>query len=428
MATQTTTAFDAVLKEVYIGPIRSQLNAKTRLLSDFTKADITQYEWEGRQVIVPLRTARNVGVKALKEEGLIPTPGRQAYSKLVIPVKHWLGRIELTTRVMKAAKSNKGAFTRAMQSEQDGLVDDIARQRNRALAQAGRGILALASASGSGSTTLLVDNPGGVTGTVNGTRFLKAGMVIAIHDQASPATIDALVVISSVDSGSQVTIDTSSTWDDNAFITLGVSVGSTDEGSLDDEPVGLAAIVDSTTFVSTIHGIDRSAAANAFFRSNILGSVGSLSPDLLQRGIDNAEEVSGEVIDCFYSHTSVRREVLKMMEADRRYTAQYLMSPDAGTRAGKFKANLSFNEIPIKVDKDLPYDTLFGVNRARLFWIPEVEGEWADEDGAILLRSSTKDVYEARFRVLDNFFSDKGNAHVRFDGISSTVTSGVFSD
>lgn len=427
MATQTTTAFDAVLKEVYIGPIRSQLNAKTRLLADFTKADITQYEWEGRQVIVPLRTARNVGVKALTEEGLIPAPGRQGYSKLVIPVKHWLGRIELTTRVMKAARSNKGAFTRAMQSEQDGLVDDIARQRNRALAQAGRGILAMAN-GGDTSATLVVDNPGGVTGTVNGTRFLKAGMVIAIHDQASPATIDSVSTISTVDSGTNVTLAASTTFDDNAFITLGVSTGGVDEGSLDDEPVGLAGIVDSTTYISTIHGIDRSQAANAFFRSNILGSVGALSPDLLQRGIDNAEEVSGEVINCFYSHTSVRREVLKMMEADRRYTAQYLMSPDAGTRAGKFKANLSFNEIPIKVDKDLPYSTLFGVNRARLFWIPEVEGEWADEDGAILLRSSTKDVYEARFRVLDNFFSDKGNAHVRFDGISATVTSGVFSD
>ena len=33
-----------------------------------------------------------------------------------------------------------------------------------------------------------------------------------------------------------------------------------------------------------------------------------------------------------------------------------------------------------------------------------------------------------RKTVLDNFFSDKGNSHVRFDGISATVTSGVFSD
>jgi hypothetical protein len=65
--------------------------------------------------------------------------------------------------------------------------------------------------------------------------------------------------------------------------------------------------------------LDRSQAVNAWFRSNVLSSVGALSPDLLQRGTDNAEEVSGEVIDQYVTHASVRREVLKLTEADRRY-------------------------------------------------------------------------------------------------------------
>jgi len=425
---QTTSAFDAVLKEFYIGPIRSQLNAKTRLLSDFTKADIEQLEWQGRVAIVPLRSSRNVGTKAAAEEGLLPTAGRQGYAKLSIPMRFLYGRIELTAPVMKASRANPGSFARAMQSEQEGLVDDLARQRNRMLAGAGSGILALANGAGSGATALIVDSPGGVAGATNGTRFLKAGMVIAIHDFAAPATvIDALVTITSVDSATQVTIP-SSTWDDNAAITLGVTSGGTNEGSYNIEPVGILGIVDSTTYLSTIHGIDRSAAANAFFRSTIMASVGTLSPDVLQRGIDNTEEVSGEVIDCFYAHSSVRREVLKLMEGDRRYTQTVLMSPDAGTKAGAFKADLTFNQIPIKVDKDLPYGVLLGVNRSHLFWIPEVEGEWADEDGSILLRSSTKDVYEARFRVFENYFSDKGNAHIRFDSITATVTSAVYAD
>ena len=104
------------------------------------------------------------------------------------------------------------------------------------------------------------------------------------------------------------------------------------------------------------------------------------------------------------------------------------MRPDAGTKAGVFKADLSFNGVPIKVDKDLPYGTLIGMNKSHMYWIPEVEGEWADEDGSILLRASNQDIYEARFRIFENFFSDKGNAHVRFDGINATVSSGVFAD
>lgn len=417
-----------MLKEDYIGPIRSQLNAKTNLLSFFTKADVESYEWQGRTAIVPLRKARNVGVKATGEDQLLPTAGKQQYAKLSVPARFIHGRIELTAQVMKASRNSRGAFTRAMQSEQEGLVDDISRQRNRMLAYAGRGILALANGAGAASATLVVDSPGGVAGATNGTRFLKAGMVIAIHDAVAPATIDALATILSVDSAVQVTLDTTYTWDDDAFITLGVTDGTTNEGSLDIEPVGFLGLADSSTYIASIHGLDRSLAANAFFRSTILGSVGTLSPDVLQRGVDNAEEVSGEVVDCFFAHSSVRREVLKIMEADRRYTAAYLMSPDAGTKAGAFKTDLTFNGIPIKLDKDFAYGTLVGANKSRLFWIPEVEGEWADEDGAILLRASNKDKYEARFRVFENFFCDKGNALVRWDGITATVSSGVFSD
>jgi hypothetical protein len=146
--------------------------------------------------------------------------------------------------------------------------------------------------------------------------------------------------------------------------------------------------------------------------------------DVLQRGIDNGEEVSGEVIDQFIAHASVRREVLKIQDADRRYTTDK-MRPDIGTEAGAFKTDLSIATIPCKVDKDFAYGTLVGVVKDHLFWIPEVEGEWADEDGSILFRVQNVDAYEARFRVFENFLSDRGNAHVRWDGINATVTSGI---
>jgi len=157
-------------------------------------------------------------------------------------------------------------------------------------------------------------------------------------------------------------------------------------------------------------------------------STGAVSPDVLQRGIDNTEEISGEVIDTFYCHQSIRRELLKLHEGDRRYEGPNLLKPDVGTQAGAFKSDLTHNQIPIRVEKDMPYSTLFGVSKAHLFWIPETEGEWADEDGRILLRIGNVDAYEGRFRVFENFFSDKGNSHVRFDGITATVTTGIYAD
>lgn len=427
MAQDTTTSgFDAALKDVYAGPIRNQLNEKTRLLDLFTKGDIEQYEWEGRQVVLALRKSRNAGVKATAEGGGLPIAGKQGYANLKIPMRFIQGRIELTAQVMKASRSDKGSFARAMDSEQKGLVDDLARQRNRMLAAFGSGTLAMISA-GAASATQALNNPGGVSGTVNATRFTKVGMMVAITDPTG-VTIRGVQTITAV-SEPNITLDGSVTTTTGDLVSLGTNSLGSNESSYNLEPMGILGIVDSTSYVSVVFSLDRSQAANAFFRSTIMPNVGTISPDVLQRGTDNAEEVSGEVIDQYLAHVSVRRELLKLTEADRRYQGSgQAQNFDGGTKAGSFKKDYSFNDVPVRVDKDLPYGILFGVNKSHLFWIPEVEGEWADEDGTVLFRVQNKDNYEARYRVYENYFSDKGDAHLRFDGITATVTSGVVAD
>jgi hypothetical protein len=436
MAQDTTiSGFDAALKDVYAGPIRDQLNEKTRLLDLFTKGDIEQYEWEGRQVVLALRKSRNAGIKAVAEGGGLPTAGKQGYANLKIPMTFLEGRIELTAQVMKASRSDKGSFARAMDSEQKGLVEDISRQRNRELAYYGSGTLATV-ASGATSFTQTVTAPGGVAGTVNTSRFLKVGMMIAFTSPAGVIRTDGIGTIASVtDTGSgSASIVVTGTGSGPAtttadLVSLGANASGTNEGSYQLESMGILGIVDSTTYVSSIFGLDRSNSANAWFRSTVMSSVGALSPDVLQRGVDNAEEVSGEVIDTFISHASVRREYLKLSEADRHYYGSNKpINSDVGTKAGAFKEEVTFDSMPFKVDKDFVYGTLVGVNKGHLFWIPEVEGEWADEDGTVLFRVQNKDNYEARYRLFENFFSDKGNSHVRFDGITATVTAAVFAD
>lgn len=427
MAQDTTTSgFDAALKDVYAGPIRNQLNEKTRLLDLFTKGDIEQYEWEGRQVVLTLRKSRNAGVKSTAEGGGLPLAGKQGYANLKIPMRFTQGRIELTAQVMKASRSDKGSFARAMDSEQKGLVDDIARLRNRQLSGFGAGTLATISA-GAASATQALNNPGGVSGTVNATRFVKPGMMLAFTDPTG-VTIRGVQTVLSV-AEPNITLDGSVTTTTGDLVSIGTNSLTTNESSYALEPMGILGIVDSTTYVSSVFSLDRSQAANAFFRSVVMANVGPVNEDVLQRGIDNVEEESGEVIDQFLAHSSVRREILKLTAADRRYAGgSSAINSDAGSKAGAFKADLSFNDIPIRVDKDFAYGTLIGVNKSHLFWIPEVEGEWADDDGTVLFRVQNKDNYEARYRVYENFFSDKGISHLRFDGITATVTSGVVAD
>jgi hypothetical protein len=425
MAQDTTTAgFDAALKNVYQGPIREQLNDHTNLLDLFTKGEVDQYKWEGKQVIFALHKSRNSGVKAAAEGGTLPAAGKQGYANLTVPMKFLYGRIELTAQVIKASRSDKGSFARAMDEEQKRLVGDLSRQRNRILAGFGQGTLATIS-SGTNSATQGLSAPGGVAGTTNVTRFVKAGMVVAITDSTG-ATLRAVQTVLSV-SEPNIVLDAPVNTTTGDLISLGTNAVSPGESSYNLEPMGLLGLVDSTTYVSSIFGLDRSQAANAFFRSNISTSVGTLNADLLQRNIDNAEEVSGKLIDRFVSHMSVRRELLKLTDADRRYAGgSSAQNFDAGNKSSK--KDMTHNDIPIKTDKDFAYGTLMGLSTENLFWIPEQEGEWADEDGSILLRSKDKDNYEGRYRLFENMFCDQGNANFRMDGITATVSSSVFAD
>ena len=430
MTGQTTSSFSAALKNVYLPGIREELNEKTNLLDLFTEGDLNQYTWEGDQLVFALHSSRNYsGVMYVAEGEGLPTAGSQGVTNLLIPIAHLKGRIQLSYEVMRASRSDKGAFVRAMDLEQKGLVNDVARQRNRALAGYGSEILAVIT-TGATSTLQTIENPGGVSGTVNPGRFLKPGMVVVVMDSTG-TTIRSTQVETVVSvSGAVLTLSVSTATTTGDIITLGTSsLVSTGQGSYDDASMGILGIVDTSTYVTTIFGLNRTTTANAFFDSQVLTSVGTINSDILQRGIDNCEEVSGEMIDKFICHSSVRREISKLTEADRRYASDDKPhNYDAGNLAGANKKDLTFNGWSFRTDKDMAYGTLVGVNTSHLSWLPETKGEWAEDDGTILLRVANVDAYEARFRVSENFASDKGNAHVRWDGITTNVTSGVWAD
>lgn len=424
-----TSAFDASLKNVYQPGLREQINEKTTLLDLFTEDSIARYEFQGRNLIFDLHNARDYsGVKYIAEGAGLPTAGAQGTKDLTIPVKSVFGRIELTERVMKVSRTDKGAFIRAMDLAQKGIVNDVSRQRNRALAGFGVGTLGVVS-PGANSTTQTIINPGGVVGTTNPTRFLKVGMVVAITDPTGVTIRDvqAITAVATTTIVFAVAINTTT----NDIVTLGTTSLGVNEDSYTDESMGILGLVDSTTYVTTIFGLDRSLAANAFFRSQILTSVGTLNQDIIQRGVDNVEEVSGQMIDKFVCHSSLRREIQKLVQPDIRYTISDSNAHnfDTGSQAGAGKKDLSFNGWSFRTDKDMAYGTLVGLNTEHLFHIPLDKGSWSGAEGdPVLLRVANKANYEGRFRIDENFMCDQGNTCVRFDGVTVTVTSGTVAD
>ena len=440
MAGATVTSFSSALKNVYLPGIREELNEKTNLLDLFTEGDLTQYEWQGNQLVFALHSSRNYsGVLYVAEGGALPVAGSQGVVNLLIPVCHLKGRIQLSYEVMRASRSDKGSFVRAMDLEQKGLVNDVARQRNRALSGFGSEILAVVTVATGAGSVITIDNPGGVSGTVNPGRFVKIGMILAITATAGSTVPRSIATVTAV-SGNLVTFNATVTASVSDVLTLGSTSlttsgsgsyggnsGSAGSDASDLAPQGILGLVDNATFVATIFGLSRTA--NTFYESTVMPNVGTINTDILQRGVDNCEEVSGEMIDKFICHSSLRREISKLTEADRRYASDAAAhNYDAGTLAGANKKDLTYNGWSFRTDKDFAYGYLAGVNTSHLQWLPETKGEWAEDDGTILLRIANVDAYEARFRVSENFATDKANAHVMYSGITVNVTSGVYAD
>lgn len=419
-------AYDAALKEVYEKTIIPLLNSRTRTRQLFKKESGS---WEGRKVRYPLNIQRNQGVMFTTENGTLPSAGNQTYIETQIPMRYVHGRIQLSIQVMKHSRTSRGAFKRALDQEMQGLIRDLSNDLNRSMFGTGKGTLCLVNeATPTTNTTLIVDSPMGVAGSTHGNRFLNPGMVIGFIDPASGAlrgtgASPGRTVTAVNAAGTDVTLSSApptGTADNDLVVRIagtGSSLVVTDS-AYDQEFNGLLALIDDGTYKDTLNNVNRTTYP--IFKSTVIGSVGPLSADVLQRGIDVSDQLGEGSIASFICHHSVRRAYLTMVDADRRYSGGDLMSPDAGTKAAKM-GDITFGGIPWLVDKDAPYGMLFGLDKSTATRYVEVEGEWADDDGTILLRLSSTDAYEARYRLFENYALDRPASCVRWDGITANV-------
>lgn len=415
-------AFDAVLKEVYEKPLQLLLNSKTVTRNRFKKETGS---WEGRHVRYPLNVGRNQGVMATSENGHLPDAGQQAYVETRIPIRYNHGRIQLSIQTIKHSRSNKGAFKRALDQEMQGLVRDLGNDLNRQMFGWGKGVLALVNTDPGTTTTLTLDAPGGIAGSVHGNRFFNVGMNVTFHNPADD-TIRAggartITAVSADGNSCTVNAAIDAAVADNDWVIRAAkpttsAIGNT---AINNECMGLLGLVDDGDFVVTLHNVSRTTYP--IFKSVNIASVGPLSADILQRGIDVADQIGEGQVQFLLCHHSVRRAYLTLMEADRRYaTRGDLQAPDAGTKVAKLK-EITFGDIPLFVDKDAPFGTLFGIDPTSFTRWVEVEGEWADDDGTVLLRLTDVDAYEARYRIFENYSVDRPAACVRWDGITANA-------
>lgn len=150
----TMTVVDNILKEVYEDRLRDQLQSEVLTLRRIEKtSEGVSEDVGGKYVRFPIRTSRNHGMGARRENEALPLARTQGYASAQVSLAYLYGSLHLTGQTFELAERNPQAFASALQSEVDGLKEGIAKDMNRQVYGTSLGELGVAA---SGTTTTFV--------------------------------------------------------------------------------------------------------------------------------------------------------------------------------------------------------------------------------------------------------------------------------
>lgn len=390
-----TTASEA-LKDDYQPTIREQLNQNIFLL---TQIESTSKDVEGLAAVIDLHVGRNTGVGARSENGTLPTAGSQSYKQERVGLHYQYGRIQLSGPVIKAMKSDKGSFTRALDSEVKGVTRDLKNDVNRQLYGTSDGVIATCGTTSS-SITVVLD-----TATpVSALRQLQDSMVVDIGTVGSPTAVAAATLISAVNFTAKTVTVASAVSTTSADFIFRSGAGGTGV-----ELTGLQTIVDST---GTLFNVNPSTYS--VWSSYEVGSVGAISDTVFQTAMDEIHIKSGEDVDLFLTTYGVVRAYEATLTAQKRFTNTLELK-------GGFSAisvASGRGDTALKADHACPDGTAFGLNWGHLVEHQASDWEWMDSDGAVLSRVPNTDAYEATLYKYNELTTDQRNAHGKLTGIT----------
>tara|TARA_R110000765_G_scaffold48052_1_gene98547 strand:- start:2614 stop:3957 length:1344 start_codon:yes stop_codon:yes gene_type:complete len=408
-------AASSALKDDYQPAIREQLNNSIMLLN---QVETNTADVEGTEAVISLHTGRNTGVGARAESGTLPTAGQQAYSTARIPVKFNYGRIQITGPVIEGMKSDRGSFTRAIDSESKGIVADLKRDVNRQLYTPNSGIIG----------TIVADSGGHVVtfATEAEVRRMEVGQSFDFYD-GDYATDDTGEVVASRDiSGKSVTFTglhadvSAGDWVvRSGVVPVAITSKATEETNY--EIHGLEDIVTNGTGTAGssaglaspwLHGIN--GTATTVWASSQTDSVGVPTDSAFEQICDEVNLESGEDIDLGIVSHKGARAYANTLKTQKRFTNSVELK--GGFSAITFQTGRG--EVALWAERDCLDDVAFLVNTAHLtHW---VMSDWSfmDRDGSVLSRVANGDSYEATLYKYHEFGTDRRNAHGKLTGLT----------
>ena len=370
---------------------------------------------------------RNVSPMFTREGAAFAGAGAQRHIKGRIDIRKMMARLYMTAEAMEFYQRSEASYANAMTDEKTRLVDDISFREEYALGSDGRGVLALMQGDPGTSNPVELDSPANIPGADFGNRFVQKGMVVGAVNPATGALRAGVQTVTDVNQdGTDITLDSTAAigpWADNDYLVqvANSSVTSVLDSSYEAAYWGLPALIDDGTNRDAYFGISRSDAPS--LKSYVVSSAGAFSLDLAQRTCDVVNEKLGGEINYLCMHHSVRREYIKLLNADRRYSGAVLNSPDGGTKAMK-QGDLTLGEIPVKAIRSIGLAQVYFLDTKRSGFKKYVaeEGRFEDRDGSMWQRdgsgNSGRHAFEAWWYAWKQYFCVNPGYNARWDGVT----------
>lgn len=155
---------------------------------------------------------------------------------------------------------------------------------------------------------------------------------------------------------------------------------------------------------STKYGL---SIGNRWQSSQVDASSAGITTDLINQLVTEVEFNSGESPDLLVTSFKQYRKIQNVLGDKLRYTAVSNRDPIFNKAAFNFKGIewvTNSGEVAIVPDRMCPDDHFFALNTDNIMLLTAEAPKWADEDGTVLLRSSSADSYEARYVCYGELF------------------------
>lgn len=406
MASLTTTAADAALKEFYIGPSREQLNNKVMLLKQIEQHSRNV---EGRFAVLSPHVSRNSGVGARSEGRTLPVAGSQGHAVQRVAMRTNYASIRLTGQVIRAMKSDQGSFVRAMESETKGAATDSRRDVNRQLWGTSDGKMATCGTTSAATLIVLATT----TSAVQMRQFF-VGQKVDIGTLAAPSlVVDSSTITAVSVANKTITISDAVTTSASHFVfNQGAGGDSTAPGG-QQELTGLQTIIAAS---GTLFNIDPSTYP--VWVSTVLSNAGNLrtpTETLFEQALHDSEIAGSDGIEMFVTEHGVYRAFAAQLSSQKRFTNS------VDLKGGYKGLDISAGGEPVALtaDKDCPANKAFGIDTDQLVLHQTSDWEWMDMDGSVLSRVPGVDAYEATLYRECELATEQRNAHCLISDLTS---------